>query len=182
MKTATQTTLVFGALLAISVLAAPEIANPAHAQPEMGVTPNRDLVPIGGGFREKSKKKDEAKKSEYQVAQGLMSESKYDEAVPMLQRVVADDPRNADAWNDLGLSHQRLGRNAEALADFEHALAISPARKDIRANLGNAHLAMGNLPKAEEQLAQLKTLCTAWCQEAQNLEGQIAEYKAGHPA
>jgi hypothetical protein len=41
---------------------------------------------------------------------------------------------------------------------------------------------MGNLPKAEEQLTQLKTLCTAWCQEAQDLEGQVAQYKADHPA
>jgi len=177
MKTTTKAALVFGALLAFSAMTVK-----APAQPLGGPTAERDLTPLGGGFKEKKKNKNTAKKTDYQVAQELMGENKNEEAIPVLLRVVADDARNADAWNDLGLASQKLGRNAEAVGYFERALAISPSRKDTRAHLGTVHLAMGSLPKAEEQLAQLKTLCTAWCQEAQNLEGQIAEYKASHPA
>jgi len=43
----------------------------------------------------------------------------------------------------------RLGKLADALADFERASALAPARADIRAQLALAHLRMGSFAEAK---------------------------------
>ena len=149
--------------------------------PDARPTPYRDNTPIGGGFKEK-KSSDQSKKTDYQTARQLMQAGNYAEAVPVLLPVVANDPRNDDAWNDLGYASRQLGRNAGAAGYYERALSIRAGRRDTRARLGEVHLALNNLPRAEEQLNQLKQICTSGCDELHALEAQITAYKAVHPA
>lgn len=165
---------------ALSVVCLVFFAASALAQTGAGPTAERNM-PYGLGMP-KPKDKKQKSVSQYQEAKTLLADGKYEAAVPLLQRTVADDPRNDDAWHDLGYASQRLGRNNEALGYYERALSIRPSRKDTRAQLGELHLALGNLAKAEEQLAQLKQLCPSGCPELQRLEAQVAAYKAAHPA
>ena len=178
MKTLGRTLFLSTALAFAAVIAAPVFAQ----MPDTGPTPYRDNTPLGGGFKEKNKKSDQSKKTDYQTARQLMQAGNNADAVPVLLRVVANDPRIDAAWNDLGYASQQLGRNAEAAGYYERALSIKPGRKDTRARLGEVHLALNNLPKAEEQLNQLKQICTSGCDELHTLEAQITAYKAVHPA
>ena len=124
--------------------------------------------------------KDQARETEFQKAEYLIKGDKCDEAIPILKSVVADNPRDADAWNYLGFCHRKLGKHQEALGYYEKALAISPKHKGAHEYLGELYLKMGNLPKAEEQLAALKGICPSGCEELEDLEADIADYKA-HP-
>ena len=49
-----------------------------------------------------------------------------EEAEAALQQAVRSDPRNASAWNNLGVLHFRLGDYPKALAYYEESIAIDP--------------------------------------------------------
>jgi tetratricopeptide (TPR) repeat protein len=122
--------------------------------------------------------KDQARETDFQKAEYLIKGEKCDEAIPILQSVVADNPRDADAWNYLGFCHRKLGKNQEALGYYDKALKLNPKHKGAREYLGELYLNMGDLPKAEEQLAILRSLCPSGCEELEDLEADIADYKA----
>lgn len=95
---------------------------------------------------------------------------------------MADNGRDADALNYLGFCHRKLGKYPEALSYYQRALSVNPKHKGANEYLGELYLLMKNLPKAEEQLAILKGLCPAGCEELEDLEADIADYKASPPA
>lgn len=128
----------------------------------------------------KGNKKEEARETDFQKAEYLIKGDKCDEAIPLLQKVVADNPRDADAWNYLGFCSRKLGKKEEALGYYQKALALNPKHKGAHEYLGELYLQMGDLPKAEEQLAILKGLCPQGCEELEDLEADIADYKAGN--
>lgn len=125
-----------------------------------------------------SKPKDQARESDFEKAEYLIKADKCDEAIPLLQSVVADNPRDADAWNYLGFCHRKMGKLQEALGYYERALKVNPKHKGANEYLGELYLMMNDLPKAEQQLAVLKGLCPSGCEELEDLEADIADYKA----
>jgi tetratricopeptide (TPR) repeat protein len=176
----TELRFAYMAMLVFAVLTMIVTMTAAQAQPIVtGPTPYRDYTPMGGGFKNKKKASD--KKTDYQTAQDLLGAGRFEEAIPPLLRVVADDPRNDDAWHDLGFANQRLGRFAEAAGHYERALAIKPTRRNTRARLGEVYLALNNVQKAEEQLTELAKVCGGGCEEQQQLQAQVEAYKAAHP-
>jgi predicted TPR repeat methyltransferase len=58
-------------------------------------------------------------------------------------RIIALEPRIAEAHNNRGLVLHRLARSAEALAGCEQAIALSPGMSDAHVNRGNALSALG---------------------------------------
>ena len=72
------------------------------------------------------------------------------EAVGLLARAAAVDPRDADAHCDLGRALHDLGRCEEALASYDRALALRPGSADI---LNRRGVALCDLKRAEEALA-----------------------------
>src|SRR3546814_11713046 len=48
--------------------------------------------------------------------------------------------------------YRRIGRNAEALAHYQHALFLDPDQRHTRAELGALYIGRGQIRKAEEQL------------------------------
>lgn len=126
-----------------------------------------------------SSKKEEQRETDFQKAEYMVKGEKYAEAIPILQKVVADNPRDADAWNYLGFSARKLGRKEEALGYYQKALALDPKHKGANEYLGELYLMMNDLPKAEAQLATLKGICGGTnCEEVEDLEADIADYKA----
>lgn len=126
--------------------------------------------------------KDRDRETEFEKAEYLIKGEKCDEAMPILQRVVADNHRDADAWNYLGFCARTLGKYDEALGYYQKALALNAKHKGANEYLGELYLKMGNLAKAEEQLAILKGVCPNGCEELEDLEADIADYKAKHPS
>lgn len=127
-------------------------------------------------------KKEEARETDFQKAEYLVKGEKYEEAIPLLQKVVADNPRDADAWNYLGFCSRKLGKKEDALGYYQKALAVNPKHKGAHEYLGELYLQMNDLAKAEEQLAILKGLCPGGCEELEDLEADIADYKASRPS
>ena len=125
-----------------------------------------------------SNPKQQARESDFEKAEYLIKADKCDEAIPLLEGVVADNGRDADALNYLGFCNRKLGKYPQSLAFYQRALAIKPDHKGANEYLGELYLRMNDLPKAEQQLAILKRLCPQGCEELEDLEADIADYKA----
>ena len=123
-------------------------------------------------------KNEEQRETDFQKAEYMIKGEQYAEAIPILQKVVADNPRDTDAWNYLGFASRKLGRKEEALGYYEKALKIDPKHKGANEYLGELYLMMNDLAKAEAQLAALKGICGTNCEEVEDLEADIADYKA----
>jgi Flp pilus assembly protein TadD len=105
----------------------------------------------------------------------------YNKAIGLLNRVVADSPKNADAYNYLGYSHRKLGNRDQALTYYNQALYLDPNHRGALEYLGELYLDMSDLPKAEEQLMKLAKVCGPRCNEYRELQEQVAKFKAGQP-
>lgn len=73
------------------------------------------------------------------------------QAETLYRRVLAGDPDNPDALHYLGLIAHQSGRQEEAVALIQEAIARRPAAT-YWYNLAHAYLASKNLPRAEEAL------------------------------
>ena len=65
----------------------------------------------------------------------LAMHSRWAEAVTMNEAILADFPRDLEAYNRLGKALSELGRNREAKASFQRALEISPNNSIAKKNL-----------------------------------------------
>lgn len=119
--------------------------------------------------------------SDFSKAEYLIKAERYEEAIPLLQNVVAKNPKDADAWNYLGFASRKLGKTTEALDYYQKALAIDAKHKGAHEYLGELYLLMKDLPKAQAELTTLKGLCTGGCAEQEDLEQAIADYKEANP-
>ncbi|MEA2238016.1 MAG: choline-sulfatase [Thermoanaerobaculia bacterium] len=75
-------------------------------------------------------------------AAGLFVREQYAAAVPLLVRILAEDPYNLDAALRLGTCYSMLGRENDALVTYQKAQAIAPQSQDVRQYLG-LHYARG---------------------------------------
>lgn len=98
------------------------------------------------------------------------------EAVSSFNKVVAKNPKNADAYNYLGYSNRWMGKYDEAFAAYDKALALDPKHKGALEYSGIAYLKTGKKAQAEAQLAKLQTIC-ANCEETADLAKAIAAAK-----
>ena len=74
------------------------------------------------------------------------------EAERRFRLAVAVKPGFARAWNNLGISLARQGRDAEAAASYRRAIALDPSMAAPHANLGALLLQQGDLPGALGEL------------------------------
>lgn len=113
---------------------------------------------------------------DYATAKGLIDRERYRDAIPILEKLVAKNPADTDALNELGYSHRELGREQRALNYYLQALAIEPGHVGANEYLGELHLTMKDLPKAEERLAVLQKACGN-CEEYSELKEKIADHR-----
>jgi Flp pilus assembly protein TadD len=122
--------------------------------------------------------KDASLEADYAQAEYLIKSDKCDEAISLLENVVAKNAKHADALNYLGYCHRKAGRKDQAMAFYQKALAVDPNHLGVHEYLGELYLMMDDLPKAEAQVAKLKTLCPQSCTQLEDLEDAVAAYKA----
>jgi len=101
----------------------------------------------------------------------------WKQASESFARVVANNPRNADAYNLLGYSLRWQNRYDEAYAAYGKALALDPQHKGALNYSGIAYLKQGRKDMAEAQLGKLQKIC-ATCDETAQLTKAIADAKA----
>jgi Flp pilus assembly protein TadD len=114
----------------------------------------------------------------YVAAKTQIDGGNYAAAVPLLEQVVASDPKNANAYNYLGYSYRKTGNTDAALVNYEKALALVPDHRGANEYLGELYLEMGQLDKAKERLKVLDGACFFGCEEYTDLKEAISAYEA----
>ncbi len=93
------------------------------------------------------------------LAAGRLEEAdRRDEALPLLRRAKAMAPEASGMWNALGLCLCGCERYAEAVEEFDGAIALDPAFAPALANRGNALMALGRLNEGRQDLEQALAL------------------------
>lgn len=120
---------------------------------------------------------EEEQSDDFATAVDHVDDEEYAEAIPLLEKVVAAEPDNADAFNYLGYSYRKTGVTDKALANYLMALELEPEHLGANEYLGELYLEMKDLAKAEERLAVLEEACGD-CEEYEELAEKIEAYKA----
>lgn len=120
---------------------------------------------------------DAAQPDPYKQAQSLIDDDKYQEAIPILQKLIKDKGAYADALNLLGYSYRKSGDAKDALDYYNQALAMEPKHLGANEYLGELYLEMKMPDKAKERLGVLKDACGD-CEEYKELQKKIAQYVA----
>jgi Flp pilus assembly protein TadD len=89
-------------------------------------------------------------------------------------RGLAEDNQQADVYNLLGFTLRKTGDYKTSLTYYTKALELQPDHKAAREYLGELYVETGEMAKAEEQVASLKQLCPAGCEELEDLQKAIA--------
>jgi len=74
------------------------------------------------------------------LAGALATAKRYDEAVPLYQRILQDEPSNSEARTALATVMIESGKGAEAAAQLESLIKAEPNRADLRAQLAELYL------------------------------------------
>jgi arylsulfatase A-like enzyme/Tfp pilus assembly protein PilF len=88
-------------------------------------------------------------------ASGLFEAGRYEECIPLYERILAADPNNIDAALRLASAHSALGENAKALQMFQRAAAIVPDSEDVRTYLGLHYLRVKDWDRAATLLDEV---------------------------
>jgi len=118
--------------------------------------------------------------SDYDTGKAAADSGDYAAAIASLDKAVAADPDNADAYNMLGFSLRKLGNVEKAFDNYNHALAIDSKHRGANEYIGELYLELDHLDKAEEHLDRLGRSCFFSCGEYKELKEKVDEYKASH--
>ncbi len=113
----------------------------------------------------------------YAEAVSLIGQLRFDSAVAVLKQVTRQDPANADAWNWLGFASRKIKDFAASERAYDTALTLDPDHKGALEYQGELRLEQDNLAAAEANLAKLRRLCPAGCEQRDDLERAVKAYK-----
>lgn len=116
---------------------------------------------------------DNARLDDFAAGKKSLEAKKWADAAGSFSKVVAQNPKNADAYNYLGYSKRWLGNYDEAFAAYGKALALDPKHRGALEYSGIAYLKTGQKTQAEAQLAKLQAICSS-CEETTDLAKAIA--------
>ncbi len=111
----------------------------------------------------------------------LLAEGKVAEAKRVFEKALADDPNDARAWLDLGLSHEATGDWASAEKAYRRATTLDPNFAEAFNNLGVLLREAGKLTEATRMLERAVALDPALAAARFNLAlsyeelGKLAE-------
>lgn len=87
----------------------------------------------------------------FSEGRALIVERNYPRAIEALQRATALDPRAAYSYNALGLAHEALQRDGEAIGSFQAAAKLAPAWPLPHMHLGMQYQRQGKMDAAEKE-------------------------------
>ncbi len=119
---------------------------------------------------------DNARLDDFAAGKKALEAKKWADAAGSFSKVVAQNPKNADAYNYLGYSKRWLGKYDEAFAAYGKALALDPKHRGALEYSGISYIKTGQKAQAEAQLAKLQAICSS-CEETTDLARAIAAAK-----
>ncbi|HEV8586592.1 MAG TPA: tetratricopeptide repeat protein [Methylomirabilota bacterium] len=111
------------------------------------------------------------------AAVAAIEAEEFAKAIPLLENLVARDGNNADAWNWLAYATRRNGDPRKSIPLYQKALALDSRHLGAHEYIGEAYLALDELPKAKEHLARLNRLCLFGCEEYRDLKKAVEAYE-----
>ncbi|HEV8310487.1 MAG TPA: tetratricopeptide repeat protein [Methylomirabilota bacterium] len=115
---------------------------------------------------------------DYTAAVKAIKAGDFSAASRLLEGVTTRDGQNADAYNWLAYAIRRGGDPERSIPLYEKALVLDPRHRGAHEYIGEAYLALDNLPKAREHLARLDKLCFFPCSEYRDLKEAVEAYEA----
>jgi tetratricopeptide (TPR) repeat protein len=131
----------------------------------------------GGGGGGEGPQWSKPKDPELASAVQAIEAKQFARAIPILENVVKRDGSNADAWNWLAYATRKNGDPAKSIPLYEKALALDPKHLGAHEYIGEAYLALDDLPKAKQHLAQLNKLCFFGCEQHRDLKKAVEAYE-----
>ena len=101
----------------------------------------------------------------------------YEAAIVYLKKSIEKDSNNADAFNMLGYSNRKLGRNQEAFKYYKNALKLDPRHRGTHEYIGRLYLNLNQLEQAKMHLDKLDSICFLGCDEYSTLKKAIEDYE-----
>lgn len=148
--------VVFGVVVFLGTrhyYAAEPVGEPTAQLPEFNeqlsqITPEvlGSLVPAQGSIRNPELISNQA--NEYFAAKN------YQNAAELYEELVNIDPRNADAYNNLGITLHYLGRSTEAIQWLEAGSSMDESNQRIWLTLGFVNKDIGNVEEARSALTK----------------------------
>ena len=134
----------------------------------------------GAAAAEPSDEPDEQAKIDPDYAGGRKAvEAKdWQTGIRLLSSAALRDTRNPEIQNLLGYAYRNSGELSLAFKHYNRALQLNPRHRGAHEYVGEAYLMIGNLPKAEEHLAELKQICLIPCAEYGHLEAKVIAYRS----
>ena len=117
---------------------------------------------------------------EYVAGVKAVDSKDWARAITLLETAVQRTPDDADAWNYLAYATRKNGDPAKSIPMYEKALALDPRHLGAHEYIGEAYLALNDLPKAKEHLARLNKLCFFTCEEYRDLKRAVQAYEKAH--
>ena len=114
---------------------------------------------------------------EYTAGVQAIESKDFARAVTLLEVAVQRTPDDADAWNWLAYATRRSGEPAKSIPLYQKALALDARHLGAHEYIGEAYLALDNLPKAKEHLARLNRLCLFSCEQYRDLKKAVESYE-----
>ena len=102
----------------------------------------------------------------------------YKTAIVDLHGLIDKGYQDPNVYNLLGFSLRKSGNRQEAQTFYSKALDFDPNHKGTLEYQGELYIENGDLAKAQENLAHLKTLCPAGCEEREDLEKALTKASA----
>ncbi len=138
------------------------------------------LAPFPGVVEAASTKDDSSsnKGKSFENGKKAFETADWQIAIDHFKKAVAEDAKNAEAYNLMGYSYRRLGKADPAFDAYAVALKLNPKHRGANEYLGQTYLLIGDLAKAEAQLKILKDICGNQCKETVKLRKAIERYNA----
>lgn len=97
----------------------------------------------------------------------------WTDAIAKLTEIVAADPQSADGYNLLGYALRNAGNNARAMQAYDKALELNPKHTGALEYQGVLFVKLGDLDKANANLARIEAICGTGCEEYEDLAEAI---------
>jgi Flp pilus assembly protein TadD len=108
------------------------------------------------------------------IARADIKAKNWTQAIADLKSIIAGGGGNADAYNLLGYSYRNAGSYDLAGRAYAKALKLDPKHTGALEYQGVLFIKLGQLDKANANLARIKTICGTSCEEYKDLAEAIA--------